>query len=116
MRRHDQGMALIYVIVLMSLLSMYLVELMNNTRIMLRQTRRAEAMADTDLSSAFGIAWARLHSADLPPEGSLLDANDLSRHETSIRVLPDDQALLVETTCTLATESYKQTRKIKFLP
>ena len=116
MRRRTQGVALIYVIVLMSLLSVYLMELMSNTRIMLRQTRRAEGVAINRNLQASAQAWARVHRGMLSSEEVVLDANDLSRREASIKLITQENAILAETACTVATQSYKQTRKIRFLP
>ena len=116
MKRHAQGMVLIYVVVLMSLVSVYLLELMSNTRVMLRQTRRAELVAINRNLQASAAAWARHNTAPIPQQGITLDTEGLSKRPASITVSPEAQAVLIETTCTLATRSHKQTRKIRFLP
>jgi len=116
MRRHNSGLVLIYVIVLMSLLSVYLMELMSNSRIMLRQTRRAELLAIDRNLQASTLIWARHHAASLPKEPMTLDASQLSTRQASIALIPDEKAVEIQTNCTLATLSHKQTRKIKFSP
>jgi hypothetical protein len=66
MKRRAGGVALIYVIVLMSLVSVFLVELLSNTHIMLRQTRRAELVAiNRNLQAS---AWARRQTGSMPLE------------------------------------------------
>ncbi len=116
MKRRASGMVLIYVIVLMSLVSVCLLELVSNARIMLRQTRRAELVAINRNLQASARAWSGAQSASLPPQGMVLDTGSLSKREASITLTPQDNVLLIETTCTLATLSHKQTRKIEFLP
>ncbi|MCF7973470.1 MAG: hypothetical protein K9N55_06620, partial [Phycisphaerae bacterium] len=110
MRRNTQGLALIYVIVIMSLLSVYLVELMSNSRIMLRQTRRAELAAIDRNLQASGAAWIRHNSSSIPQEGITLDTSLLSKRQASITLVPDAEGIQIETTCTLAAEIHKQTR------
>ena len=116
MRRKPQGLVLIYVVVIMSLLSVYLMELMSNSRIMLRQTRRAELAAINRNLQASAGAWVRHNASTIPPQGIPLDAGLLSKRQAAITVSPDEQAVQVQTTCTLATQTHKQTRKIKVLP
>ena len=116
MKHRAQGMALIYVIVLMSLISVYLMEILSNTRIMLRQTRRVELVAINRNLQASASAWARAQPASMPPQRTTLDASTLSKRQASITLAPQDNAILIETTCTLATQSHKQTRNIKVLP
>jgi hypothetical protein len=116
MKHRAEGMVLVYVIVLMSLVSVFLMELMSNTRIMLRQTRRAELVAIDRNLQASASAWARAQPSSMPPKRTTLDASTLSKRQASITVIPQENALLIETTCTLATQTHKQTRKIQFLP
>ncbi len=116
MKRRAQGMVLIYVIVLMSLVSVFLLELASNTRIMLRQTRRAELVAINRNLQASASAWARRQTASVPSEGMTLDAGTFSKRQASIIVTAQENAILIETACTLATLSHKQTRKIQLLP
>jgi type II secretory pathway component PulK len=116
MKHRAQGMALIYVIVLMSLISVYLMEILSNTRIMLRQTRRAELVAINRNLQASASAWARAQPASMPPQRTTLDASTLSKRQASITLTGQDHAILIETACTLAAQSHKQTRKIQFLP
>jgi hypothetical protein len=116
MKRKPQGLVLIYVIVIMSLLSVYLMELMSNSRIMLRQTRRVELVAiNRNLQASAGV-WARHNAQVIPQQGVTLDAGLLSKRQAAITVSPDEQAIHIQTTCTLATQTHKQTRKIKVLP
>ena len=116
MKRKPQGLVLIYVIVIMSLLSVYLMELMSNSRIMLRQTRRAELVAINRNLQASAGAWARHNALAIPQQGVTLEAGLLSKRQAAITVSPDEQAIHIQTTCTLATQTHKQTRKIKVLP
>lgn len=116
MKRRAQGVVLIYVIVLMSLVSVYVVELMSNTRVILRQTRRAELVAISRNLQASAAAWARHTASSVPEQGMTLDPSTLSSRPASITILSEGRDALIETTCTLATQSHKQTRKIKFLP
>jgi hypothetical protein len=114
MRRNTRGFALIYVIVLLSLLSVYLTQLMSNSRTMLRQTRRAELVAIDRNLQASGAAWARHNASPIPAQGITLDASLLSKRQASITVLPEEKAIQIQTTCTLATEVKKQTRILPF--
>ena len=116
MKRRASGMVLIYVIVLMSLVSVCLLELMSNTRIMLRQTRRAELVAINRNLQASASAWARRQTASVPSQGMTLDASTLSKRQASITLTGQDNAILIETACTRGARSRKQTRKIKVLP
>lgn len=116
MKRKPKGLVLIYVVVIIGLLSVYLMELMSNSRIMLRQTRRVELAAINRNLQASGAVWARHNASALPQQGITLDPGLLSKRQAAITVSPDEQALQVQTTCTLATQSHKQTRKIQFLP
>ncbi len=116
MKRKPKGLVLIYVVVIIGLLSIYLMELMSNSRIMLRQTRRVELVAINRNLQASAGAWARHHGSDRLQQGITLHAGLLSKRQAAIRVLPDEQAVQVQTSCILATQTHKQTRKMKFLP
>ncbi len=117
MKRNPQGIALIYVIVLMSLLSVYLMELMSNSRVMLRQTRRAELVAINRNLQASAIAWVRkVDSGTMGQKAVTLDTTELSKHQPVITISPDKRNFVIQTSCKLATQAHKQTRKIKFLP
>ncbi len=117
MKRKPQGIALIYVIVLMSLLSVYLMELMSNTRTMLRQTRRAELVAINRNLQASAAAWAGKRKSDsMALDAVPLDASQLSKYQPLITVSLDKQTFLVKTSCERGTQTRKQTRKIKFSP
>ena len=65
MKRKPKGLVLIYVVVIIGLLSVYLMELMSNSRIMLRQTRRAELVAINRNLQASAGAWARHNGSSL---------------------------------------------------
>ena len=110
MKRDPKGLALVYVIVIMSLLSVYLMELMSNSRIMLRQTRRAELVAIDRNLQASAAAWVRQNVSAIPQQGITLDTSLLSKRQASITLSQDKQAIQIQTTCTLATETHKQTR------
>jgi type II secretory pathway component PulK len=117
MKRKPQGVALIYVIVLMSLLSVYLMELMSNSRTMLRQTRRAELVAINRNLQASAGAWARKHDiASMGQPAVTLDASQLSKYQPVIVVSQDKQTFQIKTSCKRATQTHKQTRKFKFSP